>query len=198
MLATSSSQTLAFTRMDFWINTLSVFSTILLGVFAALAGMLVFLIWKQNEMRKNAEEEMEKINKITKKIESFYRLTSDLTRKTKKMMESAGNIMKRSIHKSKKIDGLIAGLKKESKEVIKIGEKIKKIRGGIQTDARSLATVSEMFADYSEPSHKEEQLKKLLADLVSPPKKKTDAQEAVSQAQEAVSQATDMLAGKKE
>lgn len=141
----SSAQSFNFSTVNYWVSLLSMFSTILLGVFGALGLILGFLVWRQNEMRKDAEEEMSKIKEISKKTNLLFQSYSNFIAEAKAMMITAKGIMEGTLKKTKDIDELYLEMTKKGKEVEEITNKIDSIRVGLRKDYESLATVSRMM-----------------------------------------------------
>lgn len=144
----SSAQSFNFSTLNYWISLLSIFSTILLGVFGALGLILGFLVWKQNEMRKNAEKEMERIGKLSKEMEKLYRYYLEEMKSVKEMMVAAKKVMESADKKSKEMDVLIAGIKGKGEEIEGVRQKIDDLRIGLRQDYNSLTTVSGMIPDH--------------------------------------------------
>ncbi len=153
-MATSSAQMTIFSNMDFWTKIISTFSSALMGVYVMLAGGLGFLIWKQNDMRKEAEKDMKKVKNLVADMDKLYKNYSKLIKKAKETLTTAKTLMENVSEKTKKTDKLIKQLKEKGKEVEDISEKIEEIRNDINRGTASLATVSELL-----PSDQVEQVK---------------------------------------
>lgn len=168
MEATLSAQSL-FSRIDFWVNLLSMFSTALTGVFTIFGLILGFLVWKQNEMRKVAEKEMEKINDISEEMENLYKLHLELIGKDKEMLIAARELMLGVVKKSKEIDQLVAGMQKAGREATEARGGIKRIRTEMERDVKSLATVSRMIPGEGQPPQTlRELVRKITSESYSP------------------------------
>lgn len=126
-------------NVNTWINLLSTFSTILLGVFGALAVVLGFLVWKQDRMRKAAEMEMKKIQDISGKINKLYSQYVFLINEQKNITKKTAKEISK---KKANLDNLLNEIKNSGDDVEKIKRKIQSISKGISIDLDRLSTVS--------------------------------------------------------
>jgi hypothetical protein len=123
-------------KVDFFVNVLGVFSTILLGVFTILAAILGFLVWKNEEMKKKAQQELAKIEGWALKTEDNYEQLSLL-------LEVAQAEMTSVVNKNAELDKLLGSAATRTKEIADVKDAVGKYRQEIESSMKSLATISE-------------------------------------------------------
>lgn len=129
-------------RLDFFINALGVFSSILLGIFAILAAVLGFLVWKHEEMRKRAQEELKKIEELSSKTSSMYEQLGLI-------VETARAELMFIARKGDALSKLVENAEGSSKKIADAREEIGKISSEIKTSVNSLATISRFIPSTS-------------------------------------------------
>ena len=142
-MPTSLAQMTILPSIDFWTTIISTFSSALMGVYVILAGGLGFLIWKQNDMRKEAEKDMKQIKSLVSDMDELYKNYSKLIKKAKETLSTAKTLMENVSKKTKQADKLIKQLKEKGEEVENISKKIGEIRSDINKGTASLASVSD-------------------------------------------------------
>lgn len=143
MVAESTQSVVAITnKMDFFINALGVFATILIGIFGVLAVVLGFLVWRHAEMRKKAQEELEKIEEIADKVETIY---EHLELVVAAVQTEATLVMNKSAQISKSYERAEGNKKKMAAAI----DEVNKFKSEIEFAAKSLATISKVIPSAS-------------------------------------------------
>lgn len=115
---------LAMNHISLWIDILGV-TTAVLGIFFTIAlAIIAILTWKQNELRKQAEDEVQKISKIVKNMNSFAGTTKRVLAEMKNDRQQASS--------------LLSSMGSDVAEVVKITKKMQAKDANLESLAKSI------------------------------------------------------------
>ena len=129
-------------KLNLFINVLGVFSTILLGIFSILAVILGFLVWKHEDMRKKAQEELKQIESLSAKISAIYEHLGLL-------VEVAQAETSLITARNDRFAALLENAKGETKKITGVREEMEKMKSETALSANSLATISKFMPSLS-------------------------------------------------
>lgn len=153
MIATSSSvidtvvnsniNELSLDRMNLWISLLEMFSSVF-GVFFTVAlGLIAFLTWKHNDLRKKAEEDARRIQQIRIDLELQMGQYNLLLKQTKLLFQKIGVLARGAVKDSQSIEKLTKEIKNKKLSVDTIIQSIRKKTASINRSFDNLTVLSQ-------------------------------------------------------
>lgn len=169
-----SFQEVTMERINFWISWLGVSTGILSAFFTVTLGVLAYFTWKQSELRKQAEVEVEKISKIVKEINRIAENTKKTSLLVKKYQEESSGLVTKMGKDLVAVKNIVTKIKKKGSNVEQLTKKLETKTKNLNASYASLATLPSVDPkNFIVPTKSENQgllsLSDSYSDLFNPP-----------------------------